>query len=255
MKKHIKIATYNICHCLNFVNYVPPEPAWKVLEIEPEKTAETIRSLGAEIVGLNEVYETGGGGLDEQAKTLARYAGFKNHAFGEAICFGGEKRYGNAMLLNDPLLSADVIKVPAPPQEQRTEGGYYEDRAILRVVTEIGGVKVTVMSTHFGLNPSEQKNMVEKLAEILDETKTPVILMGDFNAQPHEKVLQPIYSRLKSAADESNCREFTFASYAPERVIDYIFVSREFCVESVEAVDARTSDHRPLTATLSIETK
>lgn len=255
MKKYIKIATYNICHCLNFTDYVPPTPAWQVLKIEPEKTAETIRALGAEIVGLNEVYESGGNGLDEQAKTLAGYAGYKNHVFGEAICFDGTKRYGNAMLLNDPVLAWDVIEVPAPPQEQRTEGGYYEDRAILRVLTEIGGKKITVMSTHFGLNPSEQKKMAATLAKVLDETETPVILMGDFNELPHAEVLQPIYDRLKSVADEADCREFTFSSYAPDRVIDYIFVSREFSVEGAEVADVRTSDHRPFTAKLSIETE
>ncbi len=139
--------------------------------------------------------------------------------------------------------------------ELRTEGGYYEDRAILRVLTEIDGVEVTVLSTHYGLNPSEQKNMTAALIKILDETKTPVILMGDFNVEPHAEVLQPIYGRLQSAADETNNKEFTFSSFNPDRVIDYIFVSKEFTVEKTEVVCVRTSDHRPFTALLSLETK
>lgn len=253
MKKTIRIATYNIAHCLDFSTFQPPQKASE-LPVLPQKTAEVIRSLDASIVGLNEVYETGGKDLNQQAKTLANATNKPYYAFGEAICFQREElaRYGSAMISNQEILSTEVIKVPAPTVAERRAGenGYYEDRAILRAEINLDGEKITVLVTHFGLNLLEQERMVAALTRILDEVKTPVVLMGDFNATPHLPVLQPIYDRLQSAADAVGNTDYTFSSYQPECTLDYIFVSKEFTVEGFEVVDNRTSDHKPCVATL-----
>lgn len=257
MRKNIRIATYNIAHCLNFSTYQPPQIPSRDLVVEPQETAKVVHGLDATIVGLNEVYETGGNGLSEQAKTIAKAAGMKYSAFGEAICFDGDipASYGNALLSDKKIVFSDVIKVPVPTKDERREGenGYYEDRAVLRAEIDVDGTNITVFVTHFGLNLLEQERMVATLVKIIDEVKTHVVLMGDFNVTPHSPVLQPIYDRLQSAADAVGSTAYTFSSYAPDRTIDYIFVSKEFAVSSFDVVDNRTSDHRPCVATLHLK--
>lgn len=253
MNKTVRIATYNIAHCLDFSTFKPPQKAGE-LPVLPQKTADVIRSLNATMVGLNEVYETGGDNLNEQAKTLANGAGKPYFAFGEAICFQRDElaRYGNALISDKEILSTEVIKVPAPVGDERRKGenAYYEDRAILHTEIDIDGVKFTVLVTHFGLNLLEQERMVATLVKIIDEAQSHVILMGDFNVTPHSPVLQPIYDRLQSAADTVGNVQFTFSSYAPDRTIDYIFVSKDFTVLGFEVIDNPTSDHKPCVATL-----
>ena len=255
MKKTIRVATYNIAHCLDFSTFQPPQVPSRDLSVLPQKTGEVIRSLNATIVGLNEVYETGENALNEQPKTLANVANKPYFAFGEAICFQREElaRYGNALLADKKVISTEVIKVPAPKTGERRDGenGYYEDRAILRAEIDVDDEKFTVLVTHFGLNLLEQERMVAAITNIIDEVKTHVILMGDFNVTPHSPVLQPVYDRLQSAADVAGNTDYTFSSFKPECTLDYIFVSKEFSVEKFEVINNRTSDHRPCVATIS----
>lgn len=257
MEKVLRIATYNIAHGIDYTDYKEGILPWRDLPVRLDKTAEVIRSLDACVVGLNEVFDSGEEVLVNQAGVLAEKAGKAYHAFGEAICFEREipARYGNAMISDYKMLSVRTVKVPSPKGAERreNENGYYEDRVVLCVTLDVEGVEVTVLSAHFGLNLMEMERMTDAIVKILDEVKTPVVLMGDFNTLPHSAVLQPIYDRLQSAADAVGSTDFTFASYAPDRTIDYIFLSKEFTVKSLKAVDNRTSDHRPLVAEVGLK--
>ena len=94
--------------------------------------------------------------------------------------------------------------------------------------------------------------MVRALTELIDGADIPVILMGDFNVQPHAPVLQPIYDRLRSCADVTGNTDYTFSSFAPDRTIDYIFVSEGIAVEEFAARTEIVSDHRACTAVIGI---
>lgn len=255
MGQKIKIATYNICHGLNYENAVSGDR--KFLKIDLKSTADTIVSTDAEIVSLNEVYGKGPLELDHQEKKLADYASFKYSKFAKAITIdkiGIEMHYGNALISKHPIVSFKAVPVPAPEKSKRRENetSLYEDRNILVSLLNVNNTAITVINTHFGLNLQEQENMVAELIKIINECKTPVILMGDFNTTPHTKVLAPLYEKLKSAADECDADDFTFATYKPHQTIDYIFVSKEVKVIDYAVVKSRVSDHFPCVATVEI---
>ena len=94
--------------------------------------------------------------------------------------------------------------------------------------------------------------MVRALTDLIDDADIPVILMGDFHVQPHAPVLQPIYDRLRSCADVTGNTDYTFSSFAPDRTIDYIFVSEGIAVEEFAARTEIVSDHRVCTAVIGI---
>jgi len=255
MAQKIKIATYNICHGLNYEKADSGDR--KSLKIDLKRTADTIVSTGAEIVSLNEVYGRGPFKLNRQEKKLARYSCFRYSKFGKAISFGkifAKIHYGNALISKHPIISSSAVPVPAPakPERRADETKLYEDRNILVSLLNVNNTSLTVMNTHFGLNLKEQENMVAKLVEIIENCQTPVILMGDFNVTPHTEVLAPLYEHLKSAADECDAYDFTFSTYNPHIVIDYIFVSKDIRVLDYTVVKSKVSDHFPCVVTLEI---
>ena len=83
--KQLRIMTFNIQHCMNYITR----------EIDYPLFAKTIAESGADIVGLNEVRgESETEGYDDQARILAEGAGYKYHYFAEAIRFNGRDPYG-----------------------------------------------------------------------------------------------------------------------------------------------------------------
>ena len=77
----LKIGTYNVCHCRNFENY--SNKGNDIPEIvDIQKTAQTIKSLGLDVIGLNEVYDDGKKDVYvNQTKRLAELAGYEYYAF------------------------------------------------------------------------------------------------------------------------------------------------------------------------------
>ncbi|MBQ8164666.1 MAG: endonuclease/exonuclease/phosphatase family protein [Clostridia bacterium] len=255
MAEKFRVATYNICHGLNYENFNLGGKSR--LKIDLRRTAESIASTGADIVALNEVYGKGPFKFNKQEKRLASAAGFKHASFGEAAVFGRlfvKLHYGNALLSKYTIISSKVIPVPSPEISERlpSENKLYEDRAVLVSGIDVNGTHITVIATHFGLNLKEQKLMVSTLESIISESKTPVILMGDFNSRPHTDILAPLYKHLKSAADECNNRDLTFSTYNPHTVLDHIFVSKDIKVCDFAVVKSKVSDHFPCVATVEV---
>ena len=253
MKRRLRVATYNICHCLDFSEGKKPSEDC----IRPKKTADAIRLTNADVVGLNEVYNQGAGLLEKQPERLGEYAEYAYSAFARAIWINasdGRRAYGNGFLSRYPILSTESVAVPSPPIEERVGGSCYEDRVILRTVVSIEqGKEITVFITHFGLNVCEQERMVNRLIELIDSEENPVILMGDFNVVPDSEILKPIYDRLQSAAKVCKNTQYTFATYEPSITIDYIFASKEFIVKDFKRVETNVSDHFPCVAELEMD--
>ena len=109
---------------------------------------------------------------------------------------------------------------------------------------------ITVLACHFGLNPDEQENAVSTICQHLVDEKC--ILMGDFNVLPEDPVLDPIRARMKDTADLFGHPLLSFPSDAPDRKIDYIFVSKDVEVLTADIPAIVASDHRPHTAEITI---
>jgi endonuclease/exonuclease/phosphatase family metal-dependent hydrolase len=228
----MKIMSFNTQHCLNFIER----------KIDFEIMARAIIELDADIVGLNEMRDAGSdSGYTAQVEKLSELTGMKYHYFAKAIDVKGKGPYGNGILSKIPILKAEVIPIPDP--ETRIDGQYYETRCILRAELK-GGVSVLV--THFGLNPDEQENAVKTVCESLADNKC--ILMGDFNVEPSNRVLEPIRSKMRDTAELFDFDKKSFPSDKPERKIDYIFVSPDVDILSADIPPVVASDHRPYVA-------
>lgn len=247
--KKLTVATYNVAHCLDF-NYDKQNRP-----VDIEKTGLLIKSLNVDFIGLNEVYDNSEKEeLNKQTEKLLKFTqmNYGEFALGYDFSWGV---IGNSILSKYPIVNVEKIPVPAPPENERFEGEKigFEDRVIIKSIIDVGQ-KICVISTHFGLNKSEQLRMTDALVKILDNETIPCILMGDFNVSPDSEILQPIYQRLTSVADVTDKRYVnTFSSFNPHMTIDYIFVSKEFEVDDFAVLDVILSDHKPLVTSLTLK--
>ena len=231
----MKIMTFNTQHCKNYVTG----------KIDYEVMAKAIRECGADIVGLNEMRGEGTGeGYEAQVQKLAQLAEMPYFYFAPALCFK-HGPYGNGFLSKYPITGAEIVPIPDP--EIKGYDGYYETRCVLKAHLEGG---ITVLVSHFGLNPDEQELAVKTVLE--NKVEQRCILMGDFNMQPQDPILQPIFAKMKDTAVCFTGEKFSFPSDAPNKKIDYIFVSRDVEVLAADIPAIVASDHRPHTADLAI---
>lgn len=232
----MKIMTFNTQHCLNY----------KERFIDIPLMAKVIRESGADLVGLNEMYGAGSApGYTDQTGTLAQLTGME-HYFARALGFDGVKPYGNGLLSRLPILTAETILIPDPVE--KTGPKNYETRCVLKATLEGG---ITVLVTHMGLNPNEEELAVQTVLEHLAPEKC--ILMGDFNVLPDDPVLLPIRQRMKDAAALiPGPVPLTWPSDAPEKKLDYIFVSQDVKLLWADVPRIVASDHFPHVAVIEI---
>ncbi len=235
----VKIMSYNTQHCLNFITR----------KIDFDIIADTIKQCEADIVGLQEMRDLGQDTeYQAQAKILAEKLGYPYFYFAEAIRFGGENPYGNALISRYPIASAETILIPDP--EPKKYDGYYETRCVLKAEIDVGN-GLTVLVSHFGLNPDEHENAVETVVANIPEERC--VLMGDFNMEPDNPILMPVMQSLYDTAKDFSTPKFSFPSDNPSVKIDYIFVSKDLTVQSADIPEIISSDHRPHVATIELE--
>ena len=235
----IKFMSYNTQHCLNFITR----------EIDFDIIAATIKKCEADIIGLQEIRDEGqDADYQSQAKIIAEKLGYHYYYFAEAIRFGGVNPYGNAIISRYPIISAETIMIPDP--EIKKYDGYYETRCLLKATIDVrNGLNVLV--SHFGLNPDEHENAVETVVSNIP--KEHCVLMGDFNMEPDNQILNPIMQSLQDTAKVFSTYKLSFPSDTPKVKIDYIFVSKDLKVEYADIPEIISSDHRPHVATIELE--
>lgn len=235
--KTLKVMTFNTQHCLDYL----------AQKIDFEVMAEAIRREEPDIVGLNEM--RGAGQNEEyaaQVDILSELTGMKYFHFAPAIEFPGGGPYGNGFLSRIPIEKAETVMIPDPVEKKYD--GYYETRCILKATLEGG---ITVLCSHFGLNPDELENAVSTAVENLAPQKC--ILMGDFNMSPEDKMLLPIREKMRDTADAFAGERLSWPSDKPQVKIDYIFVSPDVRVVSADIPATVASDHRPHVATVEMD--
>lgn len=233
----MKVMTFNIQHALDYKRQI----------ISTDLFADAIRKHGIDFCGLNEVRGEGPiEGYTDQTNAIGDALGYYRY-FGEAIKVRGTSPYGNAIMSKYPFKSVETVKIPDPDinNELDRDGDpvHYESRCIIKSVIEIEGKNICFLVTHFGLAESERINAVKTICNIVDNTDMPLILMGDFNTEPDDEILSPLFQKLKSV----DTAKPTFPSYNPEIKIDHIFFSGVECVYS-ETVEKIYADHFPIAA-------
>ena len=233
----IKLMSFNIQHCLNFITQ----------EIDYDLIADTIKKCGADIIGLQEVRnKSWARDYKAQAKIIAKKLGF-HYYFAEAIRFNGKDPYGNALISRYPIKSAETILIPDP--QVKKYDGYYETRCLLKATIDVGD-GLNVLVSHFGLNPDEHENAVETV--ISNVATERCVLMGDFNMQHDNPILDPIMQKLYDTANKFSSPKLSFPSDVPTVKIDYIFTSKDLVVSSADIPEIVSSDHRSHIAIIEI---
>jgi endonuclease/exonuclease/phosphatase family metal-dependent hydrolase len=135
----------------------------------PERVADVLHEIDADIIALQEV-PLGGGETPNVLAELKQATGF-DAAEGPA-CDSPECRYGNAVLSRYPILSVRAIDLSF---------GSREPRGALDADVDCHGRRLRVVATHLGLRPAERRHQIRRLLEMFDTEEMPVILMGDIN--------------------------------------------------------------------------
>lgn len=243
--KNIKVMTYNIQHCLDYKQLLLKK---RIINID--MICDIIQKENPDIIGLNEVYndvlniET-----VEQVKYIANKLGYKYFYFGKSIIIKNSIEYGNAILSKYPINNIELIKIDDPIIKD--EDVWYESRSIIKCNILIDNNNINVFVTHLGLANQEQINGVNKLLEIIDNSKQN-ILIGDFNMESNNlniKKLNNILEDTNKYNEQDNC--FTYPSINGIKKIDYIFINNIKCINSY-VVKKIGSDHLPVVSNIEI---
>ncbi len=225
----LTVMTFNVQHFENVASG----------QVETGSYAGFIRDSGASVVGLNEVFE-------DQLGELAEALGWDS--FFACGCEIGGRRYGNAVVSRLPLLEPAAVAIPDP--EVHAYDGYYETRVLLTFSVYAEGAGLRFICTHFGLNPDEAENAVQAVVGNMRGERQ--ILMGDLNLRPDDPLLQPIRDRMNDTAPLLGGNCLTFPSDAPDRKLDYIFLSPDLTAVSADIPPLVLSDHCPYRCTVRV---
>jgi endonuclease/exonuclease/phosphatase family metal-dependent hydrolase len=232
---------------------------------------ETLRRIDADVLCLQEVWETREG--KSQAAMIADALGYRHvYAAGLGLDIAPES-LGNAIVSRWPITGARALTLPAPE-------GLDEMRGVLRADIDGPQGPFEVFCTHLNWRLDQSHVRQEQVASIcrfIAETREgrtfPPILCGDFNAEPDAAEIRQLVGAAAAPVPKlvffdawrvagtggpgwtwSRLNPFTAADPEPDKRIDYVFVgypgegARGEIVEArVEGVEAsggvQPSDH------------
>lgn len=239
---------------------------------------ETLRRVDADIICLQEVWETRSGA--SQPRALAEALGYHYVAAAGLGLDIAEESLGNAVLSRWPIAQAHAQGLPAPE-------GLDELRCVLRADIDGPRGPLQVFCTHLNwrLDQSHvRQQQLGAICKLIHETRAersyPPILCGDLNADPESDEIRRLtglalpYTEKLIFLDAwrvaggpgpgwtwSRLNPFTAADPEPDRRIDYVLAGYptdgmrgelvEARVEGVEPVDGvQPSDHYAVRAEL-----
>lgn len=237
------VASYNIQHGI----YFPARLESGDRTVRLSNVSELLAETAPDICGINEIYGEGSA-FGDQPRQIAEALGYR-YSFAKAIDTANGP-YGNALLSRFPIKDVHFHAIETDPDDIKPPKLYHENRVLLEALVDVDGVPLTVLVCHFGLNVEEAAEAVRVIETVLDTVKTPVLLMGDFNATPDSAAIARLRTRLSDAFADDEV--YTFPSNSPERQIDYMFVSRDIKPLNAYAVPAVVSDHFPVFARIAL---
>lgn len=231
-------------------------------ELDLERTANTIRNSGVDVVALQEVdvHWDARSEFADQARELAGELGMR--VFFAPIYdrpgdtpAGPREQFGVAVLSRHPIMRArnhEITRLSTqdPGAEPEAAPGFAE------VTVLAHGRPVHVYATHldFRPDPAVRARQVEDMLRIMgtDGPRARQVLLGDFNATPAAPELAPLFARYGDAWRAAGGDGFTYPADTPESRIDYVTHSAGLAPRAASTLDSKASDHRPVTAELAL---
>ncbi|HVV96399.1 MAG TPA: endonuclease/exonuclease/phosphatase family protein [Rhodanobacteraceae bacterium] len=225
----LRIATYNVHSGVGVDR-----------RFRPQRIADVIAELGADVVALQEVLSPVRG-FDVHAH-LGDATGFHLAAMPTMQLAGGT--FGNALLSRWPIVD---------PVEHALTIGRREPRGAIDATIEGDSRELRVIATHLGLRSAERHEQLSRLADLVErQRELPTILLGDFNAtRAKSREIRAHAERLGTASVLA-----TFPSIAPVLPLDRIFALHGAEIVDIAVHRSRlariASDHLPLIATIEL---
>lgn len=253
----LKLMTYNIWGGQSYEEYLSGKPLDECTR-DAAPFAEVIKSTGAEIVALNEVFNCERYG--NQAEDIAKLAGFEYYHFDSAFVrpnLGGF--YGNAILSKYPIIEINKKAIDAEVGVRLAE-----TRSVMCATLDCNGKALDVIVSHFGLIEAEKERAVDAVLGFAKASANKCVFMGDMNStrdSVHAERLREVFRASNDGGEEIKTWPVeplppeirTYQNYPSfDRQIDYIFVGDGVRVNKTEAVYSLASDHKALCADVEI---
>lgn len=228
----VKVMTYNIRHGVNDLG-----------QTNLLRVVELLKKHQPDFVALQEIDSgvTRSGKLN-QMRILSMLSGY-NEVFAKAIDFQGGK-YGLGILSKHDIESVQQLKLPNPNST--------EPRILMCTTVAFSDSKyVRFCNTHLdNRSPLNRGLQAAVINEYLKNSLYPVILGGDFNAEPSDHTLEALTKYWNDAGQ--NTEGATYPNNGKR--IDYFWTHKESKVKIIDyqvLYEPNTSDHQPVVATYS----
>ena len=247
---NVKVMTYNI-----------QAGAGSDGKYDIKRTADMIRQSGADIIALQEVdVHWGARSLFENdieilANELNMYYFFTPIYSLDPLTPGDPRReFGVAVLSKYPILEANNREITrlstqeANPVPKPAPG-------FLEALINVKGAKVWFYVKHldYRSDPAVRKMQVADMLNITGKHEYS-ILAGDMNAGPNAPELQPLLEKYNDAWALTNAGPgLTYPANKPSQRIDYILLSPQMEAKTSEVIETLASDHRPVTAEITLK--
>jgi endonuclease/exonuclease/phosphatase family metal-dependent hydrolase len=248
----VRIATFNILHGRSLEDD----------RVDVERLAGAIKSLDADVLGLQEVDRDQPRSMGADLTAVAADAmGAPEHQFvaalagtpgGTWMAATGEEQpgsatYGIALLSRYPVVSWRVVRLPTLPSRvpmwfkgsTRPVLVHDEPRVAVAAVIDGPAGQFTVCTTHLSFVPGWNVWQLRALLRSLAGTREPLVLVGDLNMEP------PLVARVTGMRPLATA--FTFPADQPVRQLDHMLVTGALAASGpAESVRLPLSDHRAL---------
>ena len=248
----MRIATFNILHGRSLADG----------RVDVDRFAEAVKSLDADVLGLQEVDRDQPRSLGADLTAVAAEAmGAVDSQFVAALSGTpgetwtaatgdeqpGSATYGIALLSRYPVVSWHVVRLPPlraavpvwSPMSRRPFLVRDEPRAAVAAVLDGPSGRLTVCNTHLSFIPGWNTAQLRRLLRSLIDTPEPLALIGDLNMRRQQAAR---VSGLRAIAEAT-----TFPAHRPTRQLDHVLVRGALRASGpAEAVRLPVSDHRAL---------